>query len=141
MSKILENKSLVFNLLRIFLFTIFLVVFFIMMADVWLKFVSKMTSTGVTFRSDNDSKNGKKFLPSFTVCPWPVYRTKGLHFRPEDFKKNTFDLEEILTNENNLTNFKNDSMFSIIETWSVHYGRCYTLNYKVNKNIVLQTLS
>jgi hypothetical protein len=103
-----------------------------MMGDVWSKFVSKMTSTGITFRSDKE--DDRKYLPSFTFCPWPVYKTRGLHYNPEDFKKNTFNLEEIFYNDT-LIDLKNSSLYSFNETWSVHYGRCHTINYKVNYKV------
>jgi hypothetical protein len=103
-----------------------------MMRDVWSKFVSKMTSTGVTFKSVE--KDDKKFLPSFTFCPWPVYKSKGLHYNPDNFKKNTFNLEEIFDNLT-LVDLKNSSLYSVNETWSIQYGRCHTINYKVNLSI------
>jgi hypothetical protein len=105
-----------------------------MMGDIWSKFVSKMTSTGVTFRSDKEDDRKRKYLPSFTFCPWPVYKTRGLHYNPEDFKKNTFNLEEIFYNDT-LIDLKNSSLYSFNETWSIHYGRCHTINYKVNYKV------
>ena len=133
MKKRKETKSLFFNFLRSFLFVIFLVMFFIIMQDVWSKFVSKMTSTGVTLKSSKE--DDKKLLPSFTFCPWPVYKTKGLHYNPEDFKRNTFDLEEIFEN-NTLSLLRNSSQYSLNETWSIQYGRCHTINHKVNFKFV-----
>jgi hypothetical protein len=132
MTKRKENLWLLFMFLRNFLFVIFLFMFFIMMRDIWSKFVSKMTSTGVTFRSTE--KDDKKFLPSFTFCPWPVYKSKGLHYNPDDFKKNTFNLEEIFY-DYTLDDLKNSSLYSVNETWSIQYGRCHTINYKVNLSI------
>jgi hypothetical protein len=129
MTKRKENLWLLFKFLRNFLFVIFLFMFFIMMRDVWSKFVSKMTSTGVTFR--RTEKDDKKFLPSFTFCPWPVYKSKGLHYNPDNFKKNTFNLEEIFY-DYTLDDLNNSSLYSVNETWSIQYGRCYTINYKVN---------
>ena len=132
MTKRKENLWLLFQFLRNFLFVIFLFMFFIMMRDVWSKFASKMTSTGVNFRSTE--KDDKKFLPSFTFCPWPVYKSKGLHYNPDNFKKNTFNLEEIFDNYS-LVDLKNSSLYSVNETWSILYGRCHTINYKVNLSI------
>ena len=126
------NQLLFFNALRCFFFLIFLIMFFIIMRDVWSKFVSKMTSTGITFQSNE--KDGKKFLPSFTFCPWPVYKSKGLHYNPDNFQKNTFNLEEIFDNYS-LVDLKNSSLYSVNETWSIQYGRCHTINYKVNLSI------
>ena len=135
MTKIKETQLLLFNASRIFLFVIVLVMFFFSMGDVWTKFISKKTLTAVTFQSKE--KDGKKFFPALTFCPWPVYKTRGLHYNPEDFKLNTFDLEEIFYNET-LIELKNSSLYSFNETWSIHYGRCHTIKYKVNYKFVIE---
>ena len=46
----------------------FLVFFFILMQDIWMKFNAKMTTFGIRyFRHDNLTKR----LPSVTFCPLP----------------------------------------------------------------------
>jgi hypothetical protein len=122
-------------LLEFFLFVILLVMFFFSMGDAWIKFISRKTSTAVTFQSKE--KGGKKFLPALTFCPWPVYKTKGLHYNQEDYKLNTFDLEEIFYIEA-LIELKNSSLYSFNETLSIHYGCCHTIKYKVNYKFVIE---
>ncbi len=118
---------LLFNLIKCLLFITFSVMFFFLMTDVWSKYTSKMTATGINFCGN---KEKEKQLPHFTFCPWPVYRTKGLYFSQEDFKKNTFDFDEMFYPVPQ-AEIANNSAITIKEIWSVHYGRCFTLIFKV----------
>ena len=72
-----------------------------------------------------------KALPSMTFCPWPVYRTKGFHFQKEDFNKNTFDLEDMF-HPVMLSVLKDEALVQIKTIWSIFYGKCFTVKYKVN---------
>ena len=126
--KEIEIKPIfLFNLIKYSLFITFSFMFFFFMADVWSKYTSKMTSTGVTFHGEKETK---KQLPYFTFCPWPVYRNKGFHFSKEDFMKNTFEKEEMF-DPDFLASISKIPTTTIKELWSVQYGRCYTLIIKV----------
>jgi hypothetical protein len=94
---------------------------------VWIKFTSKMTSNGITFSND---KITEKFLPSFTFCPWPVYKKKGFYYKEKDFIENTFSIEDIFHNWT-LPNLRNRTLYNITEVQSLLYGRCYTISKQV----------
>jgi len=51
-----------------------IVLFLFLMKDVWNKFKTKLTSTGVQFRTENIVK---KRLPLLTICPWPRFKKQG----------------------------------------------------------------
>jgi len=125
------KPKFLFNLIKGILFITFSLMFLLLMDDVWSKFTSKMTSTGVTFEGESETK---KQLPYFTFCPWPVYRNKGFHFSKEDFKKNTFEKEDLF-HPYFLANIRNGSKTTIKEVWSIHYGRCFTLIIKVTRTL------
>ena len=116
------------NLIKFFVFISCFVAFFVLMMNVWKKFSSNMTSTGVTFRDDGKPD---KLRPLFTVCAWPVYKTKGFHFKVEEFDKNTFEMKEIFENSTLSTWINDSSKFSWQTVRSVIYGRCYTIKIKV----------
>ena len=65
-----------------------------------------------------------------TFCPWPVYKKRGYYFQKDDFNDNTFDLEDIF-HPVMLQFLKMESLYQIKTTWSVFYGKCFTLKYKV----------
>ena len=128
----LKMKSILqirLRLVKYFLFISLLIVFLVLMRDVWNKFSSKMTSTGITFVEPDES--GMLF-PPFTVCPWPVYKRRGFYFSESDYLKNTYELEDIFNNYS-MPDLSNESLYSWKETRSLFYGRCYTISKKVAK--------
>ena len=104
-----------------------LTLFFVLMFDVWVKFNLKLTTTGVTFRDD---KITNRTIPSYTICPWQVYRTNGFYYKQSDFLKNTFTLEEIF-HTSSLANLKDNSLYEVKTVRSYFYGVCYTISKKV----------
>ena len=100
-----------------------LLLFLILMNDVWIKYRSKITTTGVRTRY---SKADEKQLPCFTLCPVSGFKKKGFFFRVSDLRKNSLELENILSP---VTQFdlKNSANFTISEKLSQLSGRCYTI--------------
>ena len=66
------------KILIIIKFTVVIVcssLFLALMRDVWNKFESKITITGVQFRSEEITE---KKLPHMTICPWPKFKKPGM---------------------------------------------------------------
>jgi hypothetical protein len=125
---IMKNYSFFF--LKYFFLVLCLIMFFILMYDVWVKFNLKLTTTGVIFR---DEKITKKSIPSYTICPWQVYRNNGFYYKQSDFLNNTFTLEDIFHNSS-LSNLNNESLYEVKTVKSYFYGVCYTISKKVSLN-------
>ena len=64
----------------LYFFLAFIVVIFcsvfsvVLTVDVWNKFTSGFTATGVRFQ---DSNVDRKLLPCLTVCPWAAFKKQG----------------------------------------------------------------
>ncbi len=56
-----------FTSLRVSVVIMCLMLFLLLMTEVWNKFTSKLTSTGIQFRIE---KSEKRKLPNLTICPW-----------------------------------------------------------------------
>jgi hypothetical protein len=123
MVSIFKNRDVQFKIVKYFLFILFSIMFLVLMRNVWIKFSSKMTSTGITFTEPDESG---KLLPSFTFCPWPVYKKRGFYFSDSDFLNNTYEFTDIFSNFS-MSILTNKSLYTWKETRSIYYGRCYTI--------------
>ena len=79
--------------------------------------------TGTKFFVNED---GVKLLPCFSFCPLPGFKAGGFHYSRDDFKQNSFTLEDIFDSET-VANLTNKSKFSIIEAESAQIGICHTI--------------
>jgi hypothetical protein len=70
-----KEKMRFFILVKSVVVVVCLIMFLILMKDVWNKFESKLTSTGVQFRTE---KMTKRKLPHLTICPWPSFKKQGI---------------------------------------------------------------
>jgi hypothetical protein len=70
-----KNEYLVF--LESMVVVVCLFLFLLLMKDVWNKFASKLTATGVQLRTEQITK---KLFPHLTICPWPGFKKQGLLF-------------------------------------------------------------
>ena len=113
-----------------------IVLFLLSMNDIWSKFDSKITTTAIRFRSDEDES--KKTLPCFTFCAMPAFRTIGFPYKEEDFIQNTYDKEDFFTNDT-LDLLQNSTLYSLTETWSFYLGRCHTICFLLSVGLDTQT--
>ena len=84
-----------------------------------------MTNTGIRYRTHKDKE---KLLPCLTLYALPAYRHHGFYYTEAMFVNNTFNIEDIFDKET-LRDLKNNSLFHVIETYSLFYGRCFTICY------------
>ena len=115
------RKKIFFLGIKIFIFGICFVLFLLLIEDVWRKFSSNITTTGISY-SVKDPLTG----PYFTVCPLPGFRKQGYFFRRSEFFNNSFNLDEIFDPET-VTSLKNESQYSVTEVLSLYFGRCYCI--------------
>ncbi len=77
-----------------------------------------------------------KIFPCFTVCPWPAFRTLGFHYSKEQFEKETFTVEDLLTETYNDMEYLNVKV-----TKSITLGKCFTIKIakpvRVNEPFIL----
>ncbi len=118
------------KILKCFIFIACFAMFVLLMKEVYDKYKSKMTSSGISLHSDDVTE---KFLPYLTFCAWPVKRTPGIHFTKDDFKKNSYDLHEFFHNVS-LAIF--DANYTVTNISSIYFGQCFTLR----KTVSIQTL-
>jgi hypothetical protein len=62
------TQDLVCKTLKTIALSIFLVVFFFLMKDIWIKYSAKLTTFGIQYYKHD---NPKKLLPSMSFCPLP----------------------------------------------------------------------
>ena len=101
--------------------------FFLIMADVWNKYTSQLTSIGIRQKS---SSKEKQTLPCFIIRPLAAYKSRGFFFTDKDFEEKTFKLEDIFW-ESTITKLKNDSLYVLKELKTLAFGKCFLLCYKV----------
>jgi len=61
------------------------------MKDIWYKYSSKITSTGISEHPFESDIYSYKPLPHLTFCPLKGFRNKGFHYMEKSFLKETFD--------------------------------------------------
>ena len=110
----------VIKILKLACVLVCLVLFCLLMVDIFDKFSKKMTNIGVIVEeSDKDEKD----LPCLTLCPWKAFRNRGFHFKSEDFYKNVFNQSEIFFN-------LNDSLYTVEEIHNIFLGRCFMVCFR-----------
>ena len=88
-----------------------------------INFIFSLFVTGTKFLV---SEEGVKLMPCFSFCPLPGFKTGGFHYSKEDFKQNSFTLEDIFDSET-VASLTNKSEYSITKTESVQIGICHTI--------------
>ena len=104
--------------------------------DIWSKFDTKLTTTSIRFRRD---ENANTFLPCFTICAMPAFRTLGFFYKEKDFIENTYNPEDFFIDET-LELLKNNTKYTLTETWSFLYGRCHTICFLYTVEYEIQSL-
>ncbi len=64
----------IFIIIKSLVVVVCIALFLVLMKDVWYKYESKLTATGVQLRTERLTK---KRLPLLTICPWPNFRKQG----------------------------------------------------------------
>ena len=124
--KVVTKKPIfLLTIFKCFIFIACFVMFVLLMKEVYDKYTSKMTSSGISLYSDDVTE---KNLPYLTFCAWPVKRTPGIHFTKDDFKKNSYDLNEFFHNVS-LANF--NASYTVTNISSIYFGQCFTLQKTV----------
>ena len=67
-----------------------MIVFVILMNDVWEKYNSQMTNTAIQFIENK--REVEKFLPALTVCPLLAFKHPGLFYNQKLFDENSYVL-------------------------------------------------
>ncbi len=66
------------------------------MQDVWDKFTTKITSSGIRIKY---SEEKTKLLPCFTARPYLAYKKPGFIFTDKEYEQNTLKLDDIFNEE------------------------------------------
>ena len=90
------------------------------------KYLEQPTATSVQIELRNYIE-----MPGMTFCSSKAFKTKGDHYKEEDFNANVYKLEEIFGGES-LALFRNTSRFKVTETRSKYNGLCHTIIDKIN---------
>ena len=115
----------VIKILKLACVLVCIVLFCLLMADIFDKFSQKMTSIGIIIEEfDKDAKD----LPCFTLCPWKAFRNPGLHFEFEDFQRNIFNQSEIFSDVE--IYFADKSLYIVEEINNFFLGRCFMVCYQ-----------
>ena len=111
-----------------------IVLFCLLMSDIYLKFSKKLTSVGVIIE---EYEKDEKELPCFTLCPWDAFKRSGFHYNNDDFNKNIFDKSEIFSEQQG-KDFSSQSHYNVEEIKNVFIGRCFMVCYRRPAKKLLQ---
>lgn len=109
------------KLLKLLSFLLCMALFWLLMADIFDKFVSRLTNIGITVTG---SDTREKLLPCFTVCPGNVFKTPGFYFKEKDFIENSFSADELFCDDKYISVF-NKTIYVIEELKTLFSGRCF----------------
>ena len=112
-----------FTLLKIVITIFCTFLFLILMEDVWNKYLSKITHTGIRVQS---SREEKKYLPCLTICPAPGFKVKGFFHGETAMLENSFSWEDVFA-EKTIHKLKNNTVYSTTRPCSQFLGCCFTL--------------
>ena len=107
--------------IKALLFGVCFIFFLLLIDDVWRKFSSNITTTGISYSVKDPSTE-----PYFTVCPLPGFWKHGPFFRRFEFFNNSFNLDDIFDPET-VTSLNNESQYLVKEVLSLYFGRCYCI--------------
>ena len=112
-----------FTLLKIVITIFCTFLFLILMEDVWNKYSSKITRTGIRVQS---SREEKKYLPCLTICPAPGFKVKGFFHGETAMLENSFSWEDVFA-EKTIHKLRNNTVYSTTRPCSQFLGCCFTL--------------
>ena len=121
-----NNENTFFCFTKFLLVIVFFVLFLLLMGDVWLKYLNKLTNTGIGFKPNDETK---KTLPCITIRPTAAYKRHGFFYTKEDYEENTFKLEDIFHPET-IERLNNTSLYTIENLNTLVYGKCHKLCYQ-----------
>ena len=120
--------SYYFSKVSVYIFCVGLFIF--LMKDIWFKFSSKITTTGIRFRLDSSTARPFHCL---TMHDFSAFKKKGFYFTNEMIMDNSFTKEEIF-GDLSLSMFQNaSSMITMRELYSIYFGTCFTVC--INKSL------
>ena len=99
------------------------ILFLIFMKDVWNKYSSEITRTGIRVRN---SREGKKLLPCLTICPVQGFKVKGFFHGETAMLENSFSWEDVFA-EKTIHKVRNNTLYSTTRPCSQFLGCCFTL--------------
>ena len=117
-------KLVCYYFLRAVAYILCIWLFINLMKDIWIKFSSKVTTTGIRFRFSNAEARP---LPCFTIHEFSAFKTKGFYYTDEMIKDNSFRREEIF-GDLSLSMFWNTlAKITVRELFSIYFGTCFTV--------------
>ena len=109
-----------FSKVSVYIFCVGLFIF--LMKDIWFKFSSKITTTGIRFRLDSSTARPFHCL---TMHDFSAFKKKGFYYTNEMIRDNSFTKEEIF-GDLSLSMFQNaSSMITMRELYSIYFGTCF----------------
>ena len=124
MAKTQENYLFCFT--KFLLVIVFFILFLLLMSDVWEKYRTKLTNTGIGYKSSDEST---KVLPCITIRPAAAYKKHGFFYTKQDYEENTFNLDDVFHPET-VERLSNESLYTIDHLNTLVYGKCHKLCYK-----------
>ena len=124
MAKTQENYLFWFT--KFLLVIVFFILFLLLMSDVWEKYRTKLTNTGIGYKSSDEST---KVLPCITIRPAAASKKHGFFYTKQDYEENTFNLDDVFHPET-VERLSNESLYTIDHLNTLVYGKCHKLCYK-----------
>jgi hypothetical protein len=109
------------KVLKVFSFFFCISLFCWLVANIYDKFSKKLTNIVIAIDENTDDV---KDLPCFTACPWNAFKKYGFHYKPEDFRLNTYDEVEIFGKFPDQVPLLK-SLIDTEEIKNIMLGRCY----------------
>ncbi len=86
-----------------------------------------------------DDKDGGKYLPCITVCPFKSFKTRQFHYKGDDYLQNTFTKEDIFE-QRTLDSLSNTTIYDVKESLTFFLGICFTICHKLKGGISENTI-
>ena len=111
------------NSLKITFSILCTILFLMLMEDVWNKYSSNFSRTGIRVRYSSEES---KQLPCITLCPTPGFKVKGFFYQQNLVDQNSFSLEDMFAPKT-VAQLRNSSTYSLKTTCSQLLGCCTTI--------------
>ena len=128
MEEVIKNVGKAF---KVFAYTLCLTLFMISLWILFRKHVDQLTGISLELIQENSL-----LLPTLTFCFEEPFKSRGYHYKEEDFVQNTFKLSDIF-GPKSLEDFKNPTV-KVKEVRSELFGLCYSVTCITSQTLLIE---
>ena len=128
MEEVIKNVGKAF---KVFAYTLCLTLFMISLWILFQKHVDQLTGISVELIPEKSL-----LLPTLTFCFEEPFKSRGYHYKEEDFVQNTYQLSDIF-GPKSLEDFKNPTV-KVKEVRSELFGLCYSVTSITSQTLLIE---